>query len=240
MRISPLNVSIIFVLFYTLSSIKVLAQAEAGKVTQDLPNNKTLTVTYNLSINGMKKTGIEEVYNGGNKTIFISNNLMRVRLVSLMRIQSIYFTIMPDSLKNKVTIVKESGKDKYSNRVSWSDWEILNSKYDSSHCDFSNDTLTVLDMLCKKANIKLKDGREITAYYTNKFYNPLLKQADPAFSAIPGIVLQYQYKRKGKSITYTASKILINNIIKSIFLVPVKNFAQKNFSNNTQQPPNIL
>ena len=99
-------------------------QSEASKATPQFAVNNNLTITYNLLIDGNKKTGIEEVYNGGNRTIFINNKQVRVRLVSLMRIESLFFLIGADTSLNKIVVVKESGKDKYKNvmcaaRANW-------------------------------------------------------------------------------------------------------------------------
>ena len=190
--------------------------------------NHNLTITYSLRIEGNKKTGIEEVYNGGNKTIFISNNHLRVRLVTLMRIESMFFTIVADTSQSAVTVVKESGKDKFKTKLNWNEWKKINSKYDGVKYNFTEDTATVLTYICKKVVVKLKNNKEIIAWYTAKFYNPLLVNADPAFAGIPGAVLMYQYKQKAKSITYKATEININVIHSNIFIIP----AVENKGNN--------
>lgn len=206
------------------------AQSEDSiAASKNLPYNKTLTIVYDLKIEGIKKTGIEEVYNGGNKTIFINNEKIRVRLVSLMRIESIFFNLTADTANNHVTIVKESGKDRYKNKLLWSEWKLYNSKYAGVHCQLDKDTRTILDYPCKKATLKLLDGKEIIVYYTTQFYNPLLIEADPLFALVPGLVLQYQYKRKGKSITYTASQLSENKISKNLFFIPGKDYPIKSF-----------
>ena len=209
--------------FIPTTSFKV-ACAQSGIHSVPLPEkgavNHNLTITYSLRIEGNKKTGIEEVYNGGNKTIFISNNHLRVRLVSLMRIESMFFTSSGDTSQSAVTIVKESGKDKFKTRIYINDWKKINSKYDGVKYNFTEDTATVLSYSCKKVIVKLKNNKEIIAWYTVKFYNPLLVNADPAFAGIPGAVLMYQYKQKAKSLTYTATEININTVHSNIFIIP--------------------
>ena len=187
-----------FILTFIPAIIFKVASAQSGLSPASFPEkiavNHNLTITYSLRIEGNKKTGIEEVYNGGNKTIFISNNHLRVRLVSLIRIESIFFTIAADTSQSTVTVVKESGKDKFKTKLNWKDWKKINSKYEGVKYNFSEDTTTVLSYICKKVVVKLNNNKEIVAWYTPKFYNPLLVNADPAFAGIPGAVLMYQYK----------------------------------------------
>ena len=112
-----------------------------------------------------KKTGIEETYDGGIKTIFIHNDMARVRMVSLMRIESLYFSSSINS-NHPISIVKESGKNKYKYNLTKEEWNSLNTKYEKDSCIFLNDSTVILNYLCRKAIIILKDGRRLTVYYT--------------------------------------------------------------------------
>ncbi len=213
-----------FLLSFIPATIYKVVHAPSSVSSASFPKkllvNQNLTITYGLRIEGNKKTGIEEVYNGGNKTIFISNNHLRVRLVTLMRIESMFFTIAADTSQSAVTVVKESGKDKFKTKLNWNEWKKINSKYDGVKYNFTEDTASVLSYICKKVVVKLKNNKEIIAWYTAEFYNPLLVNADPAFAGISGAVLMYQYKQKTKSITYKATEININVIHSNIFIVP--------------------
>src|SRR5690606_29065324 len=146
----------------------------------------------------------------------------RVRLVSLMQIQSIFFNINDENDK-KVFIVKESGKPKFKYNLTDEEWLSMNEKYDSLSCLFIEDSLEILNYNCKKAIITLQNGKEITV-----FYSTLLKPAssfiEPAFKCIPGLVLRYSYETRKGSITYTAGKIKENSIEPSIFKVPSKGY----------------
>ncbi|MET2951850.1 hypothetical protein ABXV18_27720, partial [Vibrio owensii] len=66
--------------------------------------------------------GIGETYNGGVETFFTNARHARLRLVSLMRIQSIYVS----SDNTERTIVKESGKNKYVSRMNGQEWKAYN------------------------------------------------------------------------------------------------------------------
>ncbi len=85
-----------------------------------------LTVSYSVELKSNRSnTGIGETYNGGVKTIFISGDKARVRLVSLMRIESIF--ILPGNNTNHAVIAKESGKNKYKYYLTPGEWETIQS-----------------------------------------------------------------------------------------------------------------
>ncbi|UAY52749.1 hypothetical protein [Ferruginibacter albus] len=223
-------------LLICISVIKTLAQDTSASLITTVRDsslfakktdcNKLLTLVYDINIKSKnKKAGIEETYNGGIKTVFISNDQARIRLVSLMRIQSIFFTAK-DSSNSEVIIVKESGKKKYKYELSASEWNLYNIKYKGDSCVYSSDSLMILNHLCRKAIINLKDGRTITAYYTKEL-KPICEEIEPAFADISGVVLQYSYEYEGGSITYTASKISENPISEEILIAPKKGYITK-------------
>lgn len=190
-------------------------------------NNQNLTVVYDISIHNNKKAaGIEETYNGGIKTVMVQNGRARVRLVSLMRIQSHYF-IKNDSSLAKVFITKESGKKKYKYSLSAREWKDFNTKYDSVSCVLLDDTKEVAGYPCKKAILKIPaQNKEVTIYYTPGL-NPLDKHIEPLFATVPGLVLQYETAAGNESIRFTASKLSFEKIDESLLQEPVTGYTQK-------------
>lgn len=188
-----------------------------------------LTVSYAITLKSKKSnTGIGETYNGGVKTVFISKDQIRLRLVSLMRMESIFIQ-QKDNLSKKVTIVKESGKEKYKYILTSEQWKGYNQKYEGLTCHLSDDSTKLLNYSCKKAVIALKSGETITAFYTPSFQPTGLLAAEPAFSCIPGLVLKYEYKYKKGTIIYTATTISQGPIDKSVFSVPDKDVTEKKY-----------
>jgi len=163
--------------------------------------------------------GIAETYNGGVETLFAGSGQARIRLVSLMRIQSIFMSSSGDQSK-RFTIVKESGKDKYVTRLTEEEWKQYNKKYDGAVCKLTEDTSEVLHFRCKKAVVTLKNGSVITAWYTADIQAPAFSRLSPAFSGIPGLVLKYEYTYKRKTITYTATSISRAPISRDVFKTP--------------------
>jgi len=185
-----------------------------------------LTIVYDISIKKIKhSTGIEETYNGGTRSVFITGQRARIRLVSLMRIESIFFDYDTGILK-KATVIKESGTKKYLFKLNAEEWKDYNSKYLEATCDLLNDSITIAGYNCKKAVINLQSGEKIDVYYTGllKLQNSFI---EPAFSCIPGTVLQYQHSTKTGVITFTASQVSTDPIAKDIFIIPGKNVEVK-------------
>ena len=122
---------------------------------------KDITIPYSITITSKKSgTGIAETYNGGIETLFAGALMARLRLVSLMRIQSVFLIIDKELLKS-VTIIKESGNAKHRLDLTPTQWMQYNKKYAGSTCRFTQDTAMILNHVCKKAIISLKDGRQL-------------------------------------------------------------------------------
>lgn len=184
------------------------------------PNAKDITIPYSITITSRRSgTGMAETYNGGIETLFAGAHLARLRLVSLMRIQSV-FVVMDKELLKSVTIIKESGNIRHRSVYNPIQWMQYNKKYAGVTCQFIPDSAVVLNHLCKKAIISLKDGRQLTVYYTPAIQRPVFSYLEPAFSQIPGLVLKYVYTYRKKTITYTATAISNNPISADILTAP--------------------
>lgn len=201
-----------------------IVQVPAPKTEADL------TVTYAIELMKARKKsiGIGESYNGGTKTIFISNGVARLRLVSLMRMQSI-FLLPPGNPGRVAAIVKESGKNKHKVYLSATQWKQYNAKYDRVTCSLMDDTTSILGYRCKKAILSLADGRSITAFYTQDIQRAELAAAEPMFACIPGLVLKYTYEYKKGKITYTATAISRKPIDQDILKVPSKGYTVQQY-----------
>jgi hypothetical protein len=193
------------------------------------PNGHDLTVSYSIEVKSKKRnTGIGETYNGGVKTVFAADRQLRLRLVSLMRMQSIL--IFPDSsLSPKIVLLKESGKDKYKCYLTPDDWKVYNQKYEGIVCKITGDTARVLNYVCKKAILTLKGGKYITVYYTPAIQKPALARVEPLFSSIPGLVLKYEYTYRKGTVTYTATMVSRSPIDPNVFAVPGEEFPVKKY-----------
>jgi len=185
-------------------------------------SSSDLTISWSIQVSSKKGGDMElaETYNGGVETLFAGDGQARIRLVSLMRIQSIFMSATDNGQKRKFTIIKESGKDKHVTTLTEDGWKQYNKKYEGAVCKLTEDTAGVLNFRCKKAVVTLKDGKVITAWYTTAIRTPALSDLEPAFTGIPGLVLKYEYTYKKKTITYTATSISHAPISEDVFKTP--------------------
>ena len=190
----PLRInSIILLMGFYLCATSTRAQSAQSLADSAVMFNN-ITVVYDININSNNSSaGIAETYNGGVKMIMARGAKARFRLVTLMRIQSIYF-FKQDSNLTKVIILKESGKKRYKYQLSPADWKIYNAKYDSVTYALLNDSITVAGYSCKKAIISIPgEGKEVIAYYSNSL-KPMDKNIEPMFAGLPGMVLKYEHE----------------------------------------------
>lgn len=219
------SITIITLLSFTKAGPAHFPQPSGSRLTDE-----DLTVSYSIGLKSKKdNAGIGEAYNGGVKTIFISKGQARLRLVSLMRMQSI-FILSGSDRQQRVAILKESGGKKYKFYLTTDEWKQYNKKYDGVACRITDDTAMILHYICKKAVVTLKTGDMITVYYTPAIQRPVLALADPAFSCIPGLVLKYEYKYRKGTIVYTATTVTKGVIDPEVFSVPDRGFLLKKYA----------
>jgi GLPGLI family protein len=187
-----------------------------------------LSIVYDISISKTKRSsGLEETYNGGTKAVFITGNKARIRMVSLMRIESIFFNF--DSTLQQAVVIKESGASKYRFNLNAPQWQSFNKKYDGVTCSFENDSLVVAGYRCKKAVINLSSGENIIAYYTDSI-KPVNNFIEPSFNCVPGIVLQYEYRTNRGVVEFKASQVSREVIEKNIFVIPSAGVRLRTYS----------
>jgi len=211
---------------FCFSAVAVGAQTSAEY--SGPAKESSLTIVYDINIiKGKTKAGIEETYNGGVKTLMLKNETIRMRLVSLMRIQSIYL-YKTDSVLKKVIIAKESGQKKYKYILKPSEWKFYNEKYDSVSCILTDDSLLVAGYECKKAILTFRSGKEVIAFYTIKL-KPFDKYTEPMFAGLPGMVLRYEHEEKNGRILFNASKVSFDPIDGKIFEEPGPEFHSQKY-----------
>jgi hypothetical protein len=197
-------------------------------------NPKEFVISYAIKVEGAKKKALQQTYNGGLKTIFVKNNLVCIRLVSLMRMQSLYFNNEKWVKSNKASLVQESGKQKSILSLDKKQWLQYNSKNDSVRCDvYVDDTLTILNKLCNKAILTFKDSTNLIVYYLPGAKSNTLAAAEPIFATVPGLVMKYIYEVKNKSVSYTAVDIKFEKISNTVFLTPKTGLKKIKYNPNS-------
>lgn len=200
---------------------------KTGSKKIDKPDD-FLTISYTIQLNSLTKSSVAELYNGGVQTFFSNGKKLRLRLVTLARIQSLFVTPGKNKLPPVVTFIKESG-DKYKFMLNQKEWAGYMKIYDSLNIKLLEDTITVLGYLCKKAVLTTLQGQAITAYYTKQINNIGFKIAYPIFKQLPGTVLKYSVEDKNFSLSFNATEVTLKPIDKSVFFIPVTGYTVKKY-----------
>lgn len=182
--------------------------------TDTLIQPAALTIAYTLNINGGKKEGLAESYNGAMKALFLSQRKARSRMVALMRMQSLFYN---SQSAKPYQMVKESGSKRWTQNMDETRWQKLNKQYKGVQYQFTTDTIIIKGYTCQKVILTLSDGKTIMAYYTKQIQHPLFAKLEPAFAGLSGIVLQYSYQNEDALFEYTLSDISFQPIAADIF-----------------------
>ena len=196
-----------------------LCRSNSVNAFNETNDSSDLTISYLIEVVSKKaKDDLGESYNGAVKTVFASDRKIRLRLVSLMRIQSVVISVdeEEDSL---ITFIRESGKNKSIKHFSTEHWNLLHKKYEGSEVAFLPDRLTILGYECKTARIQLPDKTFLIVYYTDQIKHSQFQHAEPMFRNIPGVVLKYEYVEKKAKLSYTATLLSRDKIDPEVFEV---------------------
>jgi hypothetical protein len=222
-------------ILFSLLALHTFAQPKAKPIKSEKPfkpTAKEFVISYTISVTGGKITdGIAETYNGGLKTAFVKNDMVRLRLVSLMRTQSVFFNGKKGTTKKIATVVKESGKERATMFLNSKEWKRFNAKTDSSRCEiFKDDTIRILNFLCAKAIITTKDSSKLLVYFLPSAKNKILNAAEPLFATVPGLVMQYSYTKDDRTIMFTATTLKSAPITPKTFVVPTIGYVVQKYN----------
>ncbi len=199
------------------SSAPSLQTDSAHSHRTPMGEDHSLTVSYALQLRtGRTNNGIGETYNGGQQTLFDDGSKARLRLATLMRIESIFL----DHRSHTFTIVPESAKAGATVNLDTLQWANYNKKYAGATCTLSDDTTHILGYACRRADIRLHNGRHITAWYAPSISVAAQALLEPAFAQVPGLVLRYEYTLRRKSVRYEAAQLSRKPIDPAIFVIP--------------------
>jgi hypothetical protein len=191
---------------------------------------KEFAISYAITVEGTSVQDLAQSYNGGLKTNFIKNDVGRIRLVSLMRTHSLFFSTKANAAK-QASIIKESGKVRTKMLLSNKQWKVYNNGYDSATCDiFKDDTTRILGYLCAKAVITSTNGTKVNAYFFPSTKNKTLSAMEPLFAKIPGLVMQYSYSVGDNTINFTAKSIRLGVIEAKSLAIPRKDYQLLSFN----------
>jgi hypothetical protein len=224
-----------FVFAFSLFFLKGFTQKKPVKMAPPKvykSGTKEFAISYNIDVSGEDVNDLAQTYNGGLKTNLVKNDVGRIRLVSLMRTHSLFFSTKAAAAK-KASIIKESGKVRTKMTLTEKQWKQYNSKFDSARCEiFKSDTIRILDYLCAKAILTCKDSSKIEVYFYPSAKNKTLAAMEPLFENIPGLVMQYKYSFENRTLSFTAKSIRLGVIETKSLTIPRKTYTTVQFKPN--------
>lgn len=209
---------------------KAKEDAKALQLLSDSISKNEFSISYDVNIVSEKSNTLAETYSGAVKTVYVKGKRAKLKFVSLMRVQTVYYRYKSANKNNVATIVKESGKEKYKFTLSEQRWKVFHKRYDSLQYTYDpNDSTYILGRLCRKARLAASAESNLTVYYLPGVKNQVLSSAEPLFANLPGMPLMYEFQKGNNKITYIASEINFLPIDESYFKEPTKGYNVKKF-----------
>lgn len=200
------------------------------KLLNDSIAKSEFSISYDVNIEAEAKNTIAETYNGAIKTLYVKGKKAKLKFVSLMRVQTVYFRYKSVNKNNVATVVKESGKEKYKFALSDERWKLFNKRFDSLRFELKvEDSTYILKRLCRKAIMTISPESNLIVYYLPGVKHEVLAAAEPLFASLPGVPLKYIFQKGNNKITYLATEINFLPIAESYFKEPNAGYQVKKF-----------
>ena len=205
----------------TLNTSAYLSQSDLQFV--DSLNNNDFTIQYEITTEMGRRRSVADTYNGALKTVYVTTNMVKMKLTSLMRTQSIIFYQHPVSDKRKAVLIKESGKDKYLINISALNWPIYSkTELYVTPQPVMGDTAIVMGIKCPAYEMPLPDGKKLKAYILPGVNRLSLKKSEPFLELFPGFALRYDIVgENAHTVSYTATQVNFLQIPSEIFKIPL-------------------
>lgn len=166
------------------------------------------TVEYDITTDSVKYKDAFDALKNGKKVLLIKGIQSRSDFFNGSFLQSTF--IKKDT--GNIYVYREIGDNKILTVIDRTNWQIMNSAFDSAELINSAERKRVLNFDCKHVILKLKNGDEYSVYYAPTIM-PSIKEYEYAFSKIPGLVLEYNIKKNNEpEIKYVAKKINFNPV----------------------------
>lgn len=184
-----------------------------------------LTLVYDAKITtGSAEPKMADAFDGATTTIYLKGNLSRSELSSAL----FSSTTIHDSKTGAAVVLREVSGQKLLIRMSPENWIEKNKKYQGIKFTNTNETKTIAEYTCTKAEATLSDGSTFTVYYTTEII-PENKEYDYQFKNLNGLPLEYELTQGKLKIKYTVSKINLNPVPASKFDIPKGGYREMTY-----------
>ena len=204
----------------------------ADSLLTDSLNKYDFTIQYEIVTEMGKRRSVADTYNGALKTLYVTDDKVKMKLTSLMRTQSLIFFQNPTTERRKAILIKESGKDKYLINISAQNWPIYSkTELYVTPTAVAGDTALVMGIKCPAYEMALPDGKKLKAYILKDVDRPSLKKSEPFLELFPGLALKYDIiGTNNQVVSYVAKEVNFLPIPSEIFKIPV-GFKQRKYVN---------
>lgn len=223
-------------------SVMKIALADSLSLNKlaDSVSKLPFSISYDIIINAEKQNSIAEAYNGAVKTIYVKDRRAKLKFVSLIRSQTIFFWYKSPYRQKVATVVKESGKEKYKFYLNEQIWKRFHRSHDSLNYILTSDSLYVLGYKCRKATLPLKEEASLVVYYAPGVKSQVLSAAEPLFGNLPGIPMLYEFRKGKNEITYAATEISFLAIPEAYFKEPTNGYKIRKFKPGAGKAEKLL
>lgn len=139
-----------------------------------------------------------------------------------------------DSREEVGAIVRDFGSQKILIPLDALTWADKNAWYNPDSILYLEEQKTILDYLCKKAQIKLNNGGVIDVWYTTTI---VLDNKDTEFQMgdLPGLVLLYEYKVDESKIVYRLLNLNFDPVPIQKFDIPTSGYRILSYAESKKQ-----
>ena len=201
-----------------LISLLALAATAQKKISE-------LTLVYDAKVTtGNAEPKMADAFDGATTTIYLKGALSRSEMVSAL----FSSTTIHDSKTGSAVVLREVSGQKLLIRMSDSDWQKKNARYEGITFAATGDTKEIAGYKCIKAEAKMNDGSSFYVYYTTDIV-PENKEYDYHFRSLNGLPLEYELTQRNLTIRYTVSKINMNPVPASKFDIPTGGYREMSY-----------
>ena len=207
MRSIFIKTVLLFLIVFAVNSQLSIAQQPPKIIAE-------CTITYSVNMLGNDKN--EET----TKKLYIKGKKTRSEISNA----SFYQATIYDNKTGDAVVLKEVGKDKYLSHFDAEKWKEKNNRWNKATVTVTNETKMILNYICRKATITIKDGSRFVVFFTADL-TASATENPYQFKDIPGLVLEYESQtNEGKSIEFKAVDINFNPVPAAMFTVPATGY----------------
>ncbi|MBX9783799.1 MAG: GLPGLI family protein [Chitinophagaceae bacterium] len=184
------------------------------------------SVIYNVVVStGSTEAKAADLLDGATQKVFYKGQQTRTELKSILGTG----ITLHDLRNGSAVVMNEYGDDnKVLIRMSKTEYEDANRKYNGIKFELKTDTKTILGYKCNLAIATLNDGSTFKVYYTTEFAFQS-KDYGPQFTGLPGVPLEYEAELGKMKVTYIAGKVSFDAVTAALFDIPKSGYREMTY-----------